>query len=69
MPGHPGHLSKTGLPRSRYLSRHATLIPTSGVERCVTRQITASWETTLRRTSISGWFWPNFTCSSVTYFL
>ena len=32
------------LPRSRYLSRHATLLPT-GEERCVTRQITAAWET------------------------
>ena len=38
------------LPRSRYLSRHATLLPTklvSGEERCVTRQITAAWETNL----------------------
>ena len=36
----------SGLPRSRYLSRHATLPPTNGEERCVARQITATWETT-----------------------
>ena len=35
--------ANSSLPRSRYC--HATLLPTSGEERCVTRQITAAWET------------------------
>ena len=38
------------IPHSRYLSRHATVLPT-GEERCVTKQITAAWETTLPRAS------------------
>ena len=56
-------LSPSSLPRSRYLSRHATLLPT-GEERCVTRQITAAWETT--RLVLRAWTNKPLLCRSVT---